>query len=245
MRVTIQEQLMPSEETILYADKEHRGIEIAVPFIILVFGVLSYLVIDNLILNPLLGNTGVGSFRALLRLVLAVVLGALIGAGAEVLLKRFWHSGRLLRLGPKGMTVQDKKKPAEFIDWDKRVNILCWRYALRGFPRGGRERRVPAGHHLMACRLLQNETSLIVHSYLSPKQAQQIPRYERFTNLNMASLYSGGFLKRIGRPERPSLGADQLSGSQGQVWVAEKKRWADSFELDPDDFAVFVQALDR
>jgi hypothetical protein len=244
MQVTTQEQLMPSEETVLYADKEHRGIEIAVPFIILVFGVLSYLVIDKLILNPLLGNAGVGSFRPLLRLVLAVVLGALIGAGAEVLLKRFWHSGRLLRLGPDGVTVQYKKKPGEFIDWDKRVNILCWRYALRGFPRGGRERRVPVGHHLMACRLLQDETSLIVHSYLSSKQAQQIPRHERFTSLNMASLYSGGLLKRIGRPERPSLGADQLSGQQGQVWVAEKKRWADSFELDPADFTVFVRALD-
>jgi hypothetical protein len=244
MPATIQEQLMPSEETTLYADKEHRGIEIAVPIIILVFGVLSYLVIDSLILNPLLDNTGVGSFRPLLRLVLAVVLGALVGAGAEVLLKRVWHSGRLLRLGSDGMTVVYKKKPDEFIDWDKRVNILCWRYALRGYPRGGRERRVPAGYELMACRLLQDETSLIVHSYLSSKQAQQIARHERFTNLNMASLYSGGLLKRIARPERPSLGADQLSGQQGQVWVAEKKRWADSFELDPDDFAVFVRALD-
>jgi hypothetical protein len=244
MQATIQEQPMPSEETVLYADKEHRGIEVAVPFIILIFGVLSYLVIDDLILNPLLGDSGIGSFRPLLRLVLAVVLGALIGAGAEVLLKRFWHSGRLLRLGPDGVMVQFKKKPAEFFEWDKRINILCWGYALRGFPRGGRERRVPAGHHLMACRLLQDETSLIVHSYLSSKQAQQVPRHERFTNLNMASLYSGGLLKRIGRPERPSLSADQLSGSQGQVWVAEKKRWADSFELDPDDFAVFVRALD-
>lgn len=235
---------MSPQETILHADREHRGIEIVVPLIILVAGVLVYLVIDDLVLNPLLSDTGVGGFRPLLRLVLAVVLGALVGAGAEVLLKRFWRSGRLLCIRPDGLTAVDKEKPSEFIDWDRRVNVLCWRYGLRGYPRGGRERRVPPDHHLMACRLLQDETSMIVHSYLSLKQAQLVPRYERFVSLNMASLYSGGLLKRMGRPERPVLSAEQLSGQQGQVWVAEKKRWLDGFELDADDFIVFVRALD-
>jgi hypothetical protein len=235
---------MPPQEKILHADKEHRGIEIVVPLIIVVIGVLTFAVIDDLVLNPLLEETGVGSFRPLLRLVLAIVLGALAGFGAEILLKRVWHSGRLLRLDPGGLTVVYKKKPAESIDWDKRVNILCWCYVLRGFPRGGRERRVPAGHHLMACRLVQDETSLIIHSYLPAKQAQQIPRHERFVSLNMASLYSGGVLKRLTRPERPSLGTDQLSGQMGQVWVAEKKRWSDGLELEAGDFATLVQALD-
>lgn len=237
------EQPMPSQETILRADKEHRGIEILVPLIILVAGVLSYLVIGDL-LTSLLGGTGIGGFQPLLRLVLAVILGALIGAGAEVLLKRYWHSGRLLRVGPEGLTVVDRKKPVESIDWDKRINTLCWRYVMRGYPRGGRERRVPAGHHLMACRLLQDDTSVVVHAYLSPKQAHEIPHYERFTNLNIASLYEGGFLKRFGRPERPSLSSEQLSGQQGQVWVEEKKRWSESFELDADDFATFVRVLE-
>jgi hypothetical protein len=235
---------MSPQETILHADKEHRGIEIAVPLIILAAGVLVYLVVDGLLLKPLLGDTGVGSFRPLLRLVLAVVLGALVGAGSEVLLKRRWHSGRLLRLGADELTAVSKEQADKTILWDKRVNVLCWRYSLHGFPRGGRERRVPAGHSLLACRLLQDDTSLIVHAYLSPNQARQVPHYERFTSLNMVSLYNGGLLKRIGRPERPSLTADHLSGQQGQVWVAEKKRWADGLELEADDFVTFVRALD-
>jgi hypothetical protein len=234
---------MFSQETILHADREHRGIEILVPLVILIAGVLSYLVLGDL-LTSLIGGTGIGGFQPLLRLVLAVILGAVIGAGAEVVFKRYWHSGRLLRVSPDGLTAIYKKKPAESIDWDKRINVLCWRYVMHGYPRGGRERRVPSGHHLMACRLLQDDTSVVVHAYLSPKQAQGIPHYERFTNLNFASLYEGGFLKRFGRPERPSLGSDQLSGQQGQIWVEEKKRWSDSLELDAGDFAAFVRVLD-
>ena len=236
---------MSPPETILHADREHRGIEILVPLIILVSGVLFYLLLDDLVLKPLFGDTGIGSFRPLLRLVLAVVLGALVGAGSEVWLKRTWHSGRLLRLGPDQLTVVSKEKPAETIRWDRRVNLLCWRYSLQGFPRGGRERRVPAGHHLLACRLLQDDTSVIVHSYLSSAQVQRIPHHQRFTGLNMASLYTSGFLKRRGLPERPALTAEHLSGQQGPVWAAEKKRWTDSLEFDAGDFITLIQTLDN
>ena len=183
--------------------------------------------------------------RPLLRLLLAVVLGVGVGGAAEAILKRTWGSGRLLRLDEGGLTVEQKGKQPERIEWTKRVNVLRWRYPLLGYPRGGRERRIPAGRVMLACRLLQDDCSVIVHCYLRPKWARGLPEYARFTELNMADMYSASFLRRLRRPQRPSIARSLLAGRNGQLWVAEKERWTTGFELEPYDFATLLDALEH
>ena len=233
------------DKLVLQADKEHGGIQFVIPLIMLAAGLVAWLLIDPLILRPLLGGGDWDSFRPLLRIVLTVVLGVAVGGVAEGLLKRVWVSGRALQLDASGLTVEKKGGIPERIEWDKRVNVWRWQYALRGYPRGGRERRIPPGHFLLACRLLQDDASVCVHSYFPPKRAENVPGFNRFIKLNMVKLYSRDLFKRISRPERPPIPSSLLTGQHGQLWTAEKERWVNGLELDPDDFGTLMQVLER
>lgn len=233
------------DSVVLHADQEHGGIQFAVPLIMLGAGVVTFLFVDSLLLAPLLEGGSLNDYRMALRIVLSIVLGIAIGGVAETILKRVWVSGRQLCLEPDGLIFGDKDQQAQRIAWDKRVNVSRWHYSLRGFPRGGRERRVPADHHMCACRLLQDNLSLVVYSYLLPRRARTIPGFAKFTELNIAELYSSSFFKRYTMPERPRIHPSLLTGKHGQLWVAEKERWTASFELTPDDFMTLLDALER
>ncbi|MBN1316427.1 MAG: hypothetical protein JXA42_13210 [Anaerolineales bacterium] len=234
-----------SEVTTLFADKEHNGIQFVVPVIMLLTGILIYIIVDSLLLQPLLGGTEWDSFSSFLRLILSIGLGVGIGGIAENLLKNRWPSGRMLHLDSSGITIQDKEKPVERIEWAERLNVLRWSYILRGYPRGGRERRVPTGHYLLAGKLLQDESSLFVHSYMKPRQAESVPGFTRFSNIDMASIFKGGLFSQFSRPLRPTIPTNFLAGPQGKVWVAEKERWVSSFELEPDDFITLMAEIER
>jgi hypothetical protein len=233
------------DEITLHADKEHGGIEFAVLLIILIACVVTFLLIDSLLLAPLLRGGELDDYRPFLRLVISIVAGIAIGGIGEFILKRRWASGRLLRLDPGGLTIEVKDKPPVRIDWDNRVNILRWSYPLRGYARGGRERRVPSSHSLFACHLLQNDSSIVIHAYLSPRQIERVPGYAHFTHLDITKLYNAGIVKRLSLPERPSIPPSLLTSKHGQLWAAEKERWMAGLELDPNDFTVLQNELAR
>jgi hypothetical protein len=233
------------DRIVLQADREHGGIRLAVPFIMLVMGAASFLWVDSLLLAPLLGRGDWADARPLLRVALSIALGLASGGMAEAILKRTWGSGRLLCLDSGGLTTEEKGAQPERIEWAERVNASRWRYALRGYPRGGRERRVPTGHLLVACRLLQDDCTVTVHCYLSPKRAERLPGYAQFVELNMGDLHRSNSSVRLGRPERPSMSHTLLAGRNSQLWAAEKERWTTGFELEPRDFATLLDALER
>ncbi len=236
---------MHEPPTVLQADKEHGGIQFAIPLVMLAAGLLSYSAIDALILAPLLAGGDWDSFRPFLRLVLSIVLGIAAGGVAEAVLKSRWGSGRALQIDSIALTAINRGDAPQRLEWGQRINLLRWRYALRGYPRGGRERRIPSGHLLLACRLVQDDRSVVAHCYLPPKRAEQVPGYNRFDPLEMDRLYGSGGLKLLTRPERPSIPPALLSGQDGQLWLAEKERWAAGFELEPDDFVALLEALEQ
>lgn len=233
------------DSIVLHADQEHGGIQFTIPLIMLAAGVVTFLFVDSLLLEPLLAGGNLNDYRMALRIVLSIVLGIAVGGVAETILKRVWMSGRWLCLESDGLVYGDKEQQAHKIAWKKRVNVYRWYYSMRGFPRGGRERRVPADHLMVACRLLQDDLSLVVHAYLSPRRARAHPGFASFTELNIAELHSTSFLKRYTVPERPRIPPSLLTGKQGQLWLAEKERWSASFELTPNDFMTLVDALER
>lgn len=239
------QQPIPTGQIVLPVDKEHGGIQFAIPLVMLAAGLLSYWIVDSWLLSPLLGGGDWDSFRPFLRIVAAVVLGLVIGGLVEVILKRSWGSGKRLVHDGHSLTAEDKAGGQARVEWNKRVNLLLWRYSLRGFPRGGRERRIPTGHHLLACRLVQDETSIVAFCFASPQRAKEMPGYEGFVQIEMASLYHSNPLRRLGQPQRPSIPPSLLAGGQGQVWLAEKERWWSGFELEPAEFSQLMDLLQR
>jgi hypothetical protein len=231
------------QQTTLHADREHSGIQFTMPLIILAAWVGVYLLIDPLLLEPLSDGGDLGGYRSIVRIVLTIVIGLAIGELVESLLKRTWSSGRQLRLDADGLTVAEKGKSSRRIQWGKRVNTLLWQYPLRGYSRGGRERRVPASHSLYACRLLQDEVAVIAYSYLAPRQQKAQVEPAHFVELDMSQLREPGVLKRFSPLERPAIPPVLLTGKHGQLWAAEKERWQVGFELDPADYAILIGEL--
>ena len=86
--------LTPSKVT-LHADREHSGIQTAIPLIMLAAGIAIFATAP-LVVDPLLSGGDLDGFRPALRVVLAVVAGVAVGGIAEHLLKRTWLSGRSL-----------------------------------------------------------------------------------------------------------------------------------------------------
>jgi hypothetical protein len=232
------------DETILQLDKEHGGIQFVVLLVILVGAILSFIVMDSLILAPLLGGGDLDDYRPFLRFVLSIVAGVATGWVVETILKRTWTSGRQLRLDSAGLTVEEPSKPPQRLLWDQRINVLCWAYSLRGISRGGRERRVPSNHFMYACQLLQDEYSATIHCYLSPRQARSIPGESQFTQLDITKLHDSK-IRRFSPPQRPNVSASLLTGKNGQLWAAEKLRWSRGLELDPSDFSTLLEWLAR
>lgn len=229
----------------LHADKEHSGVQVVVPLIMLAATILFFVIVNPLILAPLLNGTDLEGFRAFFRTVVSVVLGVCVGGIAENILKKRWPSGRMLQINPNGITILEKNIPSECIEWGERINILRWWYVLRGYPRGGRERRVPTGHYLLAVKLLQDECLLNVHSYMKPKQAELVPGYSKFSSIEMNSIYKSGLFTQFSRPLRPTIPTDLLAGPKGKIWAAEKERWVSSFELEPEDFSQLMEKIER
>lgn len=233
------------DQTILRADKEHGGIQFVVLLIILIASILAFVLMDSLVLAPLLGGGDFDDYRPFLRFVLSIVAGVVIGGVAEHFLKRTWSSGRQIYLDSEGLTVEVKDKQPQRLLWDQRVNVLCWAYPLRGFSRGGRERRVPSTHLMYACQLLQNDSSTIIHCYLSPREVKSTLAERQFTQLDITKLHGSRRIKRFSPPERPSMPASLLTSKHGQLWAAEKGRWTSGIELEPADFATLLEYLAR
>ncbi|MCK4831644.1 MAG: hypothetical protein KAS81_02710 [Anaerolineales bacterium] len=232
-----------SDQVVLKADKEHGGLQFTVPLIMLAAGTAGFMSIDSLVLAPLLGGGAWDGFRPVLRIVFSIALGVAVGGLAEMAFKRWWESGKALRLDARGVTIERKEERPERIEWSKQLPVLRWKYGLHSYQRGGRERRVPASHLLFSCRLLQDDCSVIVYGYLSPKQAREVPDQARFVEINVAELHRSGLGGRLSRPARPRISVAMLSGQHGQIWAAEKERWAIGFELEPSDFISFVDAI--
>ena len=231
------------DKTILRADKEHGGLQSVVLLTIVVASILAFVLMDSLLLAPLLGGGDFDDYRPFLRFVLSIVVGVAVGGVAEHFLKRTWSSGRQICLDSEGLTVEERGKQPQRLLWDQRVNVLCWAYPLRGFSRGGRERRVPSTHLVYSCQLLQNDYSTIIHCYLSPRQVKSTPAERQFTQLDITKLHGSRKIKRFSPPERPSMPASLLTSKHGQLWAAEKKRWSSGLELDPTDFATLLECL--
>ncbi len=237
------EHASSSQQRILRADREHGGIQFAMPLIILAAWVGAYVLVDPLLLEPLSGGGDLDGYRPFVRFVLSIVVGLAIGGLAELLLRRIWPSGRQIRLDNSGLTIADKGKSSQTVRWGSRVNVLLWQYTMRGRSRGGRERRVPAGHSMYACRLVQDEVVAIIYTYLSPRQQRELVEPARFVELEISLIKESGVFKRLSPPERVTIPPALLTGKHGQLWAAEKERWQVGFELDPSDYAILIGEL--
>jgi hypothetical protein len=235
------------QPAVLHADPEHGGIRLVV-FLTLFVGFFVAFQVVAWVLDRI-APEGLVDYVTFLSCIGAVPLALLMIWGVEKLLRRVWHSGLSFLVDDRGMTVRDRRTGQGLgesvqpdINWSEPIGLTNWYFALVGYPRGGRERRVDKKWLCLASELQQNEAKLIVYCFMPPDKAEQVvaDRASDFHRINQAELYDSSFRGRIGPPTRPALPSHLLHSKEGRYWLAERRRWEFGIELSSEDFLTYL-----
>jgi hypothetical protein len=236
--------------TVLHADPEHQGLRTAVVLAMVVALFLAFLLI-----RWLLGIFASGSDLLDYAFIISCT-GAVPAALAatwlvENRLKQTWHSGLRLLLQEPALRVEyngraraeSESTTSPVIDWTQRVTALRWTFRLQGYPRSGREQRLPDTWHCLACELQQEDVRVSVYGYLPADAAADWSQRRLsvpFRRLNMVELSVAVGRKNWKKGIRPEMPSEILAGPDGRYWLAERRRWLGGLELAADDFATFM-----
>jgi hypothetical protein len=226
-----------------HANKEHSGVRFVVIFV-LVAAYLAAFIGLNLILRGL--NSGISDFALVLSCVLSLPLALGFAAITERYLKLNWPSGQQVDLSEQGVMAYLAGGRSVTLEWSARFNVLTWYFSLKGYALGGRERRLPKKHYCLALQLQQDKRRFVVHTYLPFSRIPPIIEGKEFLEIKPGEYFKGGRVKRwAGSTDRPKIPTSVLAGRDGPYWIAERRRWAEGLELEPSDFQVFLDMVEK
>jgi hypothetical protein len=205
---------------------------------------LGFVLVSNLLRLALAGS-GLVDYLAVLSCVGALPVGVGVTAATEYVLKRVWPSGRAVVIDEGRVRLQRRGEDDRMIEWDKRFNTLRWSFRLKGYPRGGKERRVPTSYLCLALQLHQDETKMVVYTFMPPKQAEPVLGRYDFHVLNASDIYGNTWKERLTIPSRPEIPAKVIAGKEGRYWLAERNRWYDGVELMAGDFVRLLEVVEE
>lgn len=242
----------------LHTDQEHGGLRLVVIVVLIISLIVGFLLIQ-LLFSLLASGTRIVEFATVISCILTIPLALGIAWIVEKALKREWRSGKSLTLDEDFLTYNSHKlkndqavdDESQFsFDWSKRVNILNWYFKLKGFPRAGRERRVPSKWLGLASQIQQDDSRVIVFCYLPPQNAavwiDNEDISEPFVEISLEEVYKQAGQRRRGSAStRPNLAPSLLTSPEGRYWLAEQKRWQVGVELTGQDFEIFIDYVDQ
>lgn len=232
----------PNKPTVFYTDPDHAGIRLLILPMLGASYLLGYLIM-RAVLNWLIPNS---DWFSLLSCVGALPVGLLVAFFAEKGLRQLWHSGRQIALDDSNIELHQKGQAPIRIQYRKPKEKLLWSFPLNSYPRGGRERRVPASHHCLALQLRQDEARLILFAFYPAKQAQTLLANHPFHPINPTDVYDNSLTGRFTQPtQRPKIPPNILIGEDGKQWLAERARWQEGIELTPADFETVLNQLNK
>jgi hypothetical protein len=225
--------------TVLKVDPEHAGLRVTVILVLVAASGLSFLLLRELLTTylPQLGSPAILACLGALPVALAV------SAGVEGLLKRSWASGRRLVLEPERLRLQRSGVDETVLRWDEPLTDTWWHFRVAGYPRGGRERRIPDRWHCIAGQLQQEGNRIVAYAFVSPSRLDSLKGEHPFFTLEPRDVYDNSLRRRLEGPVRPELPAEVIAGESGRFWLAERNRWQQGVELAPDDFKTLLAAV--
>lgn len=228
-----------SEPLILHVDPEHTGLRLVVVLVLFLGLWLSYFLVRGLLLLML----PEWESPAILACIGALPLALLFGWLVENILKRTWHSGRRLVLADGRVRLERPHIEDDVIQLGEPYQELWWTFSLSGYPRGGRERRLPANWRCVAGQLRQDESRILPYCFVPVARLEEWERQVDFRMLQPGEVYDSSLTARLSGPSRPELPAEVVAGEKGRYWLAERNRWKEGVELTPDDFEVLLEAI--
>lgn len=230
---------------VLHAEQEHPRLRWVVVLSLLIVYALSFFFLRAIIR---FAPGDLPSFALSISCVLSVPVALGVAWGLEKWLKKIWPSGYNLVLADAAFQVnQPEFEPLTF-DWTGNVDLLGWCFSLRGYKRGGPERRVPDSWLCLACQVQQDDSRLIVFTYAAENKtspylvASSAP--VKFHKINPVEVYGNTLSNRFQPPSRPeTIPTHVLNSKDGRFWLAEQRRWREGLELPFKEFEVFLNYL--
>jgi hypothetical protein len=231
--------------TVLRADQEHAGLQTAVFLLLFISLVAAFFGIRALL--TALSDSGTPDYAFVASCAGALPLALGLVWVAEKVIKQYWPSGRAVVLTHDA--VQAKTDEAELVELGRGSGVepVAWHFDMRGWQRGGRERRLPRTWLCLAVELKADKKQITVYTYLPPGQAQTWLDAEngriQFHKISPKDVYDNSIRSRMKGPSRPEIPAAVLTGADGKYWLAERRRWTEGFELPPKEFEQFMNHI--
>jgi len=231
--------------TILQADQEHAGLRTAV--FVLLFATLLLAFFGIRALVAALYPDGLPDFTFVLACGGAFPIALGLVWLVEKMMKQYWPSGRSILLTSDGIQVQSEDGVTVQLSRGGDLVPLVWHFELRGWQRGGRERRVPHTWLCLAVQLKAGQTQTIVFTYLPKNKAENWLKNNdkrlKFHEIFPKEVYDNSIRSRMRGPSRPEIPSAVLTGKSGKYWLAERRRWQEGFELPPQEFEQFMSHI--
>lgn len=230
--------------TVLHADQEHAGLRTAVFALLFISLVLAFFGLRALFSS--FGTTWMAEYAFALSCGGAFPLAVGVIWAAEQYMKRHWPSGRTVTLLGNGIQVQTETGETVALTQDQGVVPLGWYFSLRGWQRGGRERRVPQDWLCLALELKASKDQIIVYTYLPEDKVQlwlNTKTNVSFHKIYPTDVYDNSMRARLKGPGRPEIPAEVITGKDGKYWLAERRRWTEGFELPAPEFEIFIDHI--
>lgn len=224
---------------VLKADPEHAALRVTIILVLLVAIWLAFLLLRELLVTYL---PDIGS-PAILACLGAVPVALAISALVEAFLKRSWGSGRQLVIDAQRLALRKAGAEQAVLRWDAPITDTWWHFRVAGYPRGGRERRVPDRWHCVAGQLQQEGQRIVAFTFVSPSRVEGLQGRYPLHTLNPKDVYDRSLRRRLEGPARPELPAEVIAGESGRFWLAERNRWQQGVELMPDDFETLLATV--
>lgn len=228
---------------VLHADQEHSGLRTAVFILLFISLILAFFGLRAL-LNAT--NGWISEYAFALSCFGAFPVSVGVIWVAEKYMKQRWPSGRTVTLLVDGVSVQTESGNNVSLTKTQDILPMAWYFDLRGWQRGGRERRVPQSWYCLAVELKAGKEHIIVYTYLPPNQAQrwlETAVKPSFYQIYPQKVYDNSLRKRMTGPSRPEIPPEIITGKDGPYWLAERRRWIEGFELPAQEFESFMNHI--
>jgi hypothetical protein len=205
-------------------DAEHMTIRLMVPLLMITAAIVAHL-IGLLLFDDLLSEAGINPLCVLLPVDVLVLLGA--GYAVESLLKRYVPSRRFASLSADELVMTDgRHNPPDIIriNFNKTVNVQAWRFRI------WQRTHVPKGWYCLAAQLLQDESDIILYTFMAPEEAEIMPGIRHFVRL-------------MRRKEIGMLSDLRIAAEQRRFLKLEDARWADGAEINKEDFKAVLARI--
>ncbi len=235
----------PTYPTVLQADQEHAGLRTAVFILLFITLLVAFFGIRALILS--LSASGSPDYAFIMACGGAFPVALAVVWLAEKLMKRYWPSGRFVTLTSSGLELHlEEDRDLEFTSSDE-VVPLFWYFSLRGWQRGGRERRIPRTWLCLAVELKAGKQQAVVYTFLPRSGAEKwlssASGRGQFQEIFPKEVYDNSIGSRMTGPSRPEIPSAILTGKMGKYWLAERRRWTEGLELSPKAFEQFMNHI--